>query len=48
MCLVLLGLDDPGWGNTQGRLPFSEEKGRRQRVEDGTGKRGERGFAIEL
>jgi hypothetical protein len=24
MCLVLLGLDVPGWGGTQGGLPFSD------------------------
>ena len=28
MCLVLLGLDVPEWGGTEGRFPFSEEKGR--------------------
>ena len=26
ICLVLLRLDVPGWGGTQGGLPFSEER----------------------
>lgn len=32
MCLVLQGLDAPGWGGGQGVLPFSEEE-RGQREE---------------
>jgi hypothetical protein len=29
VCLVLLGLDVPGWGGTQRKPPFSEEKGKK-------------------
>jgi hypothetical protein len=31
MCRVLLGLDVPEWGGTQGSTPLSKKKGRGQR-----------------
>lgn len=40
--LVLLRLDVLGWVGTHRGPPFSEEKGRGEECEDGTGKRRER------
>ena len=53
MCLVLVGIDVPVWGGTQGEgFPLSEEKrrgyGRREIYKGRTGRRGGKGVAIRM